>query len=400
MKFINRISSKIKRYNAQAAINNSNQILLFHSSYKLRNAIFTLIIMTVTFVLSTYAYGSKSFLPDAATEVKVGNLVEELHKAEAELRDLNEQVKEKYPEFYRYKKRKEALSEWYEGERMHEWDDVSTQLYSSASGEKEKKSRFEAYNTAKYFASLLFLCDLAETPDKQDLLRWLLSDERSRKNYSAAIGLKYIDSPDYIHKVLGRLKEKRSNFEERASKWCKKHPYITPMVWDQARKDAAAQMETMILSKALYHTTPQKIEDEVKYAEAKIKKIKQELEKTWPAWDNIHREFVPIVNRTIEEETRSLLNSDNFFNPTTSPLPEKPNKVTQVSANTGILTKQVTPLDKTQENTFRSRKTLANTPPSYKKHKQWWYGVIIVSAILSFFVLKVMYSKKFRLKSK
>ena len=98
------------------------------------------------------------------------------------------------------------------------------------------------------------------------------------------------------------------------------------------------------------------------------------MEKTWPDWDESYKEFKPAVDRLIEEETSSLLKSDNFQSLTTHQSIEKKNvKVAKIPKPTGqkLL-----------------HKTEVNLPQTKRVSPYWWYALLAVSIFLGFIVLR------------
>ena len=341
----------------------------------------------IVLLCTSATYGANLLPLDAATEKKVQYLVKELHKAEEELESLAQEAEKKYPDLKKYKNRYKEVSEWYWGKRMDGWEDMAPDLYGSDPSEKD--ARFKVFERAKYFAFYIYLCELAESSDKDNILKWYFSSKKSKDDFAKKIGITFSDSEDFFHKLINYLSTNKVKFKQKALAWRQKYKFITSNVWEQAYKDASSEFEIDVLSVAISKLTPQ----DVKEAENKVKKIRRELEQTWPDWDETYKEFKPEVDRLIEEETVSLLNTDNFQQTIRGSVEDmteknekitqcpveitKVEKVTQLPAETTKL-EPIPPLHKTEASVFKSRET----------YSYWWYAVPIVGIVLGFIVFK------------
>jgi hypothetical protein len=369
MKLLNKTSIELASWNTKHITNNPQKMSF---GCDLEKVMFMPIFILCVALICTCVYGENLIPLDATTEKKVQDLVKELHKAEDELELLVQEAEKKHPELRKYKDWEKEISEWYWGKRMVEWGEMAPELYGSDPGEKD--ARFKIFERAKHFAFYIYLCELSKSPEKEEILKWYFSSEESRNDFAKKIGISFSDPEDFLQKVKTFFKAKKPEFEKIASTWRQKYEFITASVWDQAYKDSTSEFEMEVLDTAIDTLTPQNVKD----AEDKVKKIKHDLEQTWPDWDEIHKEIKPAVDRIIEEESLSIINSDSFQNPLEHQPVEKTNKAAQSSVKI-TETKPVAPFQKTQANTLQPQKT--------HNQYQWLYVLLVVGAIWGFFIL-------------
>jgi len=202
-----------------------------------------------------------------------------------------------------YKSQKKDVSEWYWGDRMEKWEEMSVDLYGS--NPDEKNSRFGIFREAIAYATQIYECKLIESGDNEELLKRHYLYEPKRKQIEKHLKINTASSEEFWQKFKAFVKSQRPECERIAQKWREKYEFVTPRVWEQACKDAAAEFDIKILQAAIYQLTPQTVRD----ADDKVKKIKRDLDRIWPEWNNIHKELKPIVDRIVNEQILSLMNN-------------------------------------------------------------------------------------------
>ena len=310
---------------------------------------------------------------DTTEEEKFQNLVKQLHGAEKDLEFLVSEVETKHPELREYKSRKKDVEEWYWGERMKKWGEMSEDLYGSNPDDKDM--RFKIFRQAVAHATQIYQCEQIVSGIDEDLLKRHYLFEPRRKNIEKLMKIDATSPEEFWEKYRAVVKLRQPEAEIMAQKWRKKYEFITPRVWDQAYKDGAAEFDINLLQAAIYQLTPQAITD----AEDDIKKIKRKLDRIWPQWNEVASELKSSVNQIAEEQILAMEHTDVTVETSTADGKET---AETVEINPPLTTNKELPMRTLEDDIEISKK--------YNSKLLW----ILVLTIAPFFVIIVTIIKK------
>lgn len=217
------------------------------------------------------------------TDPQVLARIEKLYKLEQAVKDAELAM----PEWRKLRERYQANSDWYGSEdRMNGLRQMNQDLYRGVTDEKDKAARTKAFQDAKSFAFMEVIADAAASPDGQATLNDIFFDEWVRAQYAKTWKLPAsTDDKQFFENLRAFFAENAVKNKAKTDLFKQGHTFITPMVWEQARKNSLAEYYLAYLEAVIELKTP----PELKAIQEQIKLARRELNGTTPGWERFER---------------------------------------------------------------------------------------------------------------